>query len=202
NKGLDIHKATAAKIFNIPLEEVTPDQRRQAKTINFSIIYGAGATNLSRQLGIPRPEAKLLIESYFKEYSGLQQYFEETVKFARDHGYVLTKLGRKRKLRDINSRNGLARSNAERMAINTPIQGTAADMIKLAMINIHKELEKRKMKSKMIMQVHDELVFDMHKEEKEELKQLVIDKMTTAIPDLKVKIKVDTGVGNNWLEAH
>ncbi len=202
NKGLDIHKATAAKIFNIPLEEVTPDQRRQAKTINFSIIYGAGATNLSRQLGISRPEAKKLIESYFKEYSGLQQYFEDIVKFAREHGYVLTKLGRKRKLRDINSRNGLARSNAERMAINTPIQGTAADMIKLAMINIHEELEKRNMKSKMIMQVHDELVFDMHKEEKEELKQLVVDKMTTAIPDLKVNIKVDTGIGNNWLEAH
>lgn len=202
NNGLDIHKATAAKIFKIPLEEVTPDQRRQAKTINFSIIYGAGATNLSRQLGISRVEAKNLIESYFKEYSGLQKYFEEIVDFARQHGYVLTKLGRKRKLRDINSRNGLARSNAERMAINTPIQGTAADMIKLAMINIHYEMRKRNMKSKMIMQVHDELVFDMHKEEQEELKQLVIDKMTNALPDLKVNIKVDTGTGNNWLEAH
>jgi len=202
NNGLDIHKATAAKIFKIPLEEVTPDQRRQAKTINFSIIYGAGATNLSRQLGISRVEAKNLIESYFKEYSGLQKYFEEIVDFARQHGYVLTKLGRKRKLRDINSRNGLARSNAERMAINTPIQGTAADMIKLAMINIHYEMRKRNMKSKMIMQVHDELVFDMHKEEQEELRQLVIDKMTNALPDLKVNIKVDTGTGNNWLEAH
>ncbi len=202
NNGLDIHKATAAKIFNISLDKVTPDQRRQAKTINFSIIYGAGATNLSRQLGIPRTEAKLLIENYFKEYSGLQKYFEEIVQFARKNGYVLTKLGRKRKLRDINSRNSLARSNAERMAINTPIQGTAADMIKIAMINIHNELEIKKMKSKMIMQVHDELVFDMHKDEKEQLKQLVIDKMISAIPGLKVKIRVDTGIGNNWLEAH
>ena len=202
NNDLDIHKATAAKIFKIPLKKVSSTQRRQAKTINFSIIYGAGATNLSRQLGISRGEAKKLIESYFQEYSGLQQYFEDIVKFAREHGYVQTKLGRKRKLRDINSRNSLARSNAERMAINTPIQGTAADMIKLAMINIHNELEKRNLKSKMILQVHDELVFDMHKDEKEELKQLVVEKMTSAIPDLNVKIKVDTGEGKNWLEAH
>ena len=202
NKGLDIHKATAAKVFNIPIEEVTPDQRRQAKTINFSIIYGAGATNLSRQLDISRKEASKLIESYFKEYSGLKKFFDDTVQFARENGYVLTKLGRKRKLRDINSRNGLARSNAERMAINTPVQGTAADMIKIAMINIHKEMQKENMKSKMLLQVHDELIFDMHKSEEDKLKNMVIDKMINAIPDLNVAIKVDTGIGENWLEAH
>lgn len=202
NQGMDIHKTTASKVFGIPLEEVTPDQRRQAKTINFSIIYGAGATNLSRQLDISRQEASKLIENYFKEYSGLKKFFDDTVQFARDNGYVLTKLGRKRKLRDINSRNGLARSNAERMAINTPVQGTAADMIKIAMINIQTELDNQNFKSKMIMQVHDELVFDMHKSEEEKLKKLVIDKMINAIPNLNVSIKVDTGVGENWLDAH
>ena len=202
NQGMDIHKATAAKVFNIPIEEVTPDQRRQAKTINFSIIYGAGATNLSRQLDISRKEASELIENYFNEYSGLKKFFDDTVQFARDNGYVLTKLGRKRKLRDINSRNGLARSNAERMAINTPVQGTAADMIKIAMINIHQEMQKQNLKSKMLLQVHDELIFDMHRSEIEILTDLVVDKMVNAIPDLKVSIKVDTGTGDNWLEAH
>lgn len=202
NQGMDIHKSTAAKVFGVPIEDVTSDQRRQAKTINFSIIYGAGATNLSRQLGISRPEAKKLIESYFREYSGLEKFFEETVQFARDNGYVLTQLGRKRKLRDINSRNGLARSNAERMAINTPVQGTAADMIKLAMISIQKELKAQNLKSKMILQVHDELIFDMHKSEQKVLKELVIEKMTNAMSDLNVNIKVDTGIGENWLEAH
>lgn len=202
NQGMDIHKSTAAKVFGVPIEKVTSDQRRQAKTINFSIIYGAGATNLSRQLGISRQEASKLIESYFREYSGLEKFFEDTVQFARDNGYVLTKLGRKRKLRDINSRNGLARSNAERMAINTPVQGTAADMIKLAMISIHKELKAQNLKSKMILQVHDELIFDMHKSEEKILKELVIEKMTNAMLDLNVSIKVDTGIGENWLEAH
>jgi len=202
NQGLDIHKSTASKVFNIPIEEVTSDQRRQAKTINFSIIYGAGAMNLSRQLDISRQDASKLIKSYFAEYSGLKKFFDDTVQFARDNGYVLTKLGRKRKLRDINSRNGLARSNAERMAINTPVQGTAADMIKIAMISIQKELEKQNFKSKMLLQVHDELIFDMHKSEEEKLKTLVIEKMINAIPDLKVAIKVDTGIGENWLEAH
>ncbi len=202
NNGMDIHKSTASKVFGISIEDVTPNQRRQAKTINFSIIYGAGATNLSRQLDITRQEASKLIESYFKEYSGLKKFFDDTVQFARDNGYVLTKLGRKRKLRDINSRNGLTRSNAERMAINTPVQGTAADMIKIAMINIHSEMQKQNLKSKMLLQVHDELIFDMHKSEEEVLKKLVIDKMVNAIPDLNVAIKVDTGIGDNWLEAH
>ena len=202
NNDLDIHRATAAKIFDIDIDNVTSDQRRQAKTINFSIVYGAGSTNLSRQLDIPKSEAKKLIDNYFEEYKGLKNYFDDVVHFARTNGYVLTKSGRKRKLRDINSRNSLARSNAERMAINTPIQGTAADMIKIAMIKIDYEIQKRNLKSKMILQVHDELVFDMHKSENEILPQLVIDNMENAMPGLKVKIKVDTGIGNNWLEAH
>lgn len=202
NNDLDIHRATAAKIFDIDIDNVTSDQRRQAKTINFSIVYGAGSTNLSRQLDIPKSEAKKLIDNYFEEYKGLKNYFYDVVHFARTNGYVLTKSGRKRKLRDINSRNSLARSNAERMAINTPIQGTAADMIKIAMIKIDNEIQKRNLKSKMILQVHDELVFDMHKSENEILPQLVIDNMENAMPGLKVKIKVDTGIGNNWLEAH
>ena len=202
NNNLDIHKATASKIFDVPLESVTSDQRRQAKTINFSIVYGAGSTNLSRQLEIPKSEAKKLIDNYFEEYHGLQQYFEDIVQFARTNGFVLTKLGRKRKLRDINSRNSLARSNAERMAINTPIQGTAADLIKLAMIKINSELEGKNLLSKMILQVHDELVFDMHRSEQDVLPRIVVENMENAIEGLKVKIKVDTGVGNNWLEAH
>ncbi len=160
--GSDFHKATAAKVYNVPLDEVTSDQRRNAKTVNFSITYGAGATNLSKQLGISRKEAKELIDNYFIQFSGLKSYMDETVKYARENGYVKTMLGRKRTLRDINSRNFLASSNAERVAINTPIQGTAADMIKVAMINIHKEIFGRGLKSRMILQVHDELVFDVY----------------------------------------
>lgn len=198
----DIHQATAARVFGVPLEEVTPEQRRAAKTVNFSIIYGAGATNLSNQLGIKRPEAKELIENYFRQYQGLKHYMETTVEFARKHGYVETLLGRRRTLRDIVSRNGMQRSMAERMAINTPIQGTAADMIKVAMVNIWKAMREGKFHSSMILQVHDELVFDVHKEELEALKPIIHEKMATAIPSLKVPILVEMGVGNNWLEAH
>lgn len=201
-QGLDIHRATAAGVYNVDIAEVTADQRRNAKTVNFSIIYGAGSTNLSRQLGIKRTEAKELIDNYFSKYTGLKQYMDETVEFARKNGYVTTLIGRKRYLRDINSRNSLARSNAERMAINTPIQGTAADMIKIAMINIDKELHKNNYKSKMIMQVHDELVFDVYQPELEIVQAMVIDKMKTAMPSLKVPILVESGMGNNWLEAH
>jgi len=200
--GQDIHKATAAGVYNVPIEEVTSDQRRNAKTVNFSIIYGAGSTNLSRQLGIKRTEAKELIEQYFKTYSGLKKYMDSAVDQAREHGFVTTLMGRKRYLRDINSRNGLARSNAERMAINTPIQGSAADMIKIAMINIHKEIKKKAYKSKMIMQVHDELVFDVFKPELKEIKSLVSTHMKNALPDLKVPIVLGMDVGENWLEAH
>ncbi len=201
-KGLDIHTATAAKVYEVPLEEVTADQRRNAKTVNFSITYGAGSTNLARQLKIKRGEAKELIENYFKQYKGLKEYMDKTVAFAREMGYVTTLLGRKRFLRDIDSRNGLTRSNAERVAINTPIQGTAADMIKVAMINIHNAMKKENYKSKMILQVHDELVFDVHKDEVDQLTAMIEDKMKNAIPNLTVPIKVGIGLGNNWLEAH
>jgi len=201
-KGQDIHRATAAKVFEVDYDAVTADQRRTAKTVNFSIIYGAGATNLSQQLDIKRSEAKKIIEAYFTQYNGLKKYMDETVEFAREHGYVKTLLGRRRKLRDINSRNALARTGAERVAINTPIQGTAADLMKLAMIEIHKEFKKQGFKSRMILQVHDELVFDAHKEEVDIIKPIIEEKMKNAMPNLKVPLLVETGIGANWLEAH
>ena len=200
--GNDFHRATAAKVYDTPYEEVTADQRRNAKTVNFSITYGAGSTNLSKQLEISRGEAKDLIDNYFEQFSGLKKYMDDTVAFARENGYVQTKLGRRRSLRDIDSRNGMLRSNAERMAINTPIQGTAADMIKIAMVNIHKALKEGNYKTKMIMQVHDELVFDVHRSELEEIKKLVENLMKNALPDLKVPILVGMDTGENWLEAH
>jgi DNA polymerase-1 len=200
--GNDFHKATAAKVYGVPYDEVTSEQRRNAKTVNFSITYGAGATNLSRQLGISRKEATELIQSYFKEFSGLKNYMDETVNFARENGYVKTLLGRRRNLRDINSRNSLTSSNAERVAINTPIQGTAADMIKIAMIDIHKAFKEAKLQSRMVLQVHDELVFDVFTPELEQVKSIVKEKMANAIPSLQVPILVEIGVGNNWLEAH
>ncbi len=202
NAGRDFHRATAAKVYNVDFDAVTAEQRRNAKTVNFSIIYGAGATNLSRQLGIKRAEAKDLIENYFEQFKGLKRYMTEIVDFAREHGYVKTLVGRKRILRDINSRNGLARSNAERMAINTPIQGSAADMIKMAMIRIHDIFKEKQYKSKMIMQVHDELVFDIHKSELDELTPIIIDNMKDALPGLSVPILVEAGTGDNWLQAH
>ena len=201
-QGNDFHTATAAKVYDTPYDEVTAEQRRNAKTVNFSITYGAGATNLSRQLGIKRSEASDLIEQYFKQFPGLKQYMDDTVEFARKNGYVKTMLGRRRTLRDINSRNGMMRSNAERIAINTPIQGTAADMIKIAMINIHKEMKAQNLKSRMILQVHDELVFDVYKPELEALKKMVEKKMKNAIPGLQVPILVGMDTGDNWLEAH
>ncbi len=200
--GLDFHKATAAKVYSVDYDSVTAEQRRNAKTVNFSIIYGAGATNLSRQLGIKRAEAKELITTYFNEFPDLKKYMDETVQFARDNGYVMTLKGRKRTLRDINSRNGLTRSTAERIAVNTPIQGAAADMIKLAMIDIHKFLKEGEYKTKMIMQVHDELVFDMHKSELEVLQPIIEQKMKDAMSGLNVPILVGMGIGQNWLEAH
>lgn len=200
--GNDFHKATASKVYGVPYDEVTSEQRRNAKTVNFSITYGAGATNLMRQLNISRKEAQELIQSYFREFSGLKNYMDETVKSARELGYVKTLLGRRRNLRDINSRNSLTASNAERIAINTPIQGTAADMIKIAMINIHQVFRENNLKSKMVLQVHDELVFDVYKPELDQVKVIIEDKMKNAIPTLNVPIIVEMGVGNNWLEAH
>ncbi|MCB0662380.1 MAG: DNA polymerase I [Saprospiraceae bacterium] len=200
--GQDIHRATAARVYGVPFDEVTSDQRRNAKTVNFSIIYGAGATNLSQQLNIKRSEAGDLIKQYFAQYQGLKGYMDKTVEDARKHGYVKTLLGRRRYLRDINSRNNLDRSNAERVAINTPIQGSAADMIKLAMINIHKALKDGGYKTEMILQVHDELVFDVYKPELEEVRPMILELMKNAIPGLKVPILVEAGVGKHWLEAH
>ncbi len=200
--GRDIHRATAARVFDTPYEEVTRDQRGRAKTVNFAIIYGAGSLNLSQQLDIKRAEAKDLIDTYFARYPGLKAYMEGTVASARENGYVTTMMGRRRHLRDINSRSSLARSNAERMAINTPIQGTAADMIKMAMIEIRKALMEGEFRSKMILQVHDELVFDAHLEELDRLQPLIEEKMKNALPGLKVPIIVEMGTGQNWLEAH
>ncbi len=201
-KGQDIHRATAANVYNVAYDQVTGDQRRNAKTVNFSILYGAGSTNISRQLNIPRSEAKDLIDQYFQNYKDLKSYMANVVEEARSKGYVMTMLGRKRVLRDINSKNALARTNAERVAINTPIQGTAADMIKIAMINIHKKFMKEKLKTKMILTVHDELVFDAPVSELEIAKQIISYEMRHALPNLRVPIEVGMDAGNNWLEAH
>ncbi|MCB0627502.1 MAG: DNA polymerase I, partial [Saprospiraceae bacterium] len=200
--GKDIHRATAARVFEVPYEEVTREQRYRAKTVNFSIIYGAGALNLSRQLDIKRAEAKELIDNYFKQYQGLNRYMTQAVEEARKNGYVKTLMGRRRYLRDIDSRNGVIRSHAERNAINTPIQGTAADMIKMAMVGIHRLLKEGEYQTRMILQVHDELVFDAHRSEVDELTPLIEEQMKNAIPKLKVPIEVEIGQGENWLEAH
>ena len=200
--GKDIHTATAALIFDVPYEEVTRLQRYQAKTINFAILYGAGATRLTQELEISRAEASELISNYYERFTGLKQFMSGTVEQAKEEGYVTTLLGRKRSLRDINSRSSVARSLAERMAMNTPIQGTAADMIKLAMIRIHQALREKNFKTRMILQVHDELVFDAPRDEVEAVTPLIEELMREAIPNLDVPIVVETGVGENWLEAH
>jgi DNA polymerase I len=201
-QNLDIHLATASKVFNVPLDQLSREQRYQAKTVNFSIIYGAGATNLSRQLNIKRPEAKELIDAYFSQYTGLKRYMDNIVEEARKNGYVTTLMGRRRYLRDIHSKSSLERSNAERIAINTPIQGSAADLVKVAMININRELKSQKLASKMILQVHDELVFDVPLGEVETVKPIISEYMRTALPNLRVPIEVGMGTGSNWLEAH
>lgn len=201
-KGLDIHTATAARIYNVPLDEVTKQQRYAAKTVNFSIIYGAGATNLARQLDMRRADAAQLIEQYFAQYGQLKSYMETVVEEARQKGYVTTLGGRRRYLRDLDSRNSLTRSHAERNAVNTPIQGTAADMIKIAMIRIYERMRAEKMQSRLILQVHDELVFDALETEIPRLRELILDCMKNALPQLDVPIEVGIDVGENWLEAH
>ena len=202
-QGKDIHTATAAKVFGIDESEVTKDQRRKAKSVNFGIIYGQGAFGLADNLGISRTEAKEIIDNYKKEFSGLTRYMDETVNFAKEHGYVQTLMGRKRWLRDINSSNFTVRGFAERNAINSPIQGTAADMIKLAMTAMHAAIKKERLKSRMILQVHDELVFDARKEEAEMLMPLVIECMQNALPlPNDVPVVAEVGKGYNWLEAH
>lgn len=201
--GKDIHTATAAKVYNVPESEVTKEMRYKAKSVNFGIIYGQGAFGLADNLGIPRSEAKEIIDNYKKEFVGITSYMDDTIKFAQQHGYVQTLMGRKRWLKDINSSNFTVRGYAERNAINSPIQGTAADMIKLAMIRIHNEMKKGKWQSKMILQVHDELVFDAVQEEMEDLKKLIISNMVAAMPlPNDVPVEAEVGTGTNWLEAH
>jgi len=197
----DIHATTAAKVFKVALDKVTPDMRRKAKEVNFGILYGSTAFGLSQNLGISRTEAAEIIEAYFKEFSAIKRYMDDSINFAREKEYVETILGRRRYLRDINSRNITTRGFAERNAINAPIQGSAADIIKIAMILIHKWLVRENLKTKMIMQVHDELVFDLHQEEQEIVKPKVIELMQSAVI-LDVPMEVEVGVGKNWLEAH
>lgn len=199
--GRDIHATTAAKIFQVPLDEVTSDMRRKAKTANFGIIYGISAFGLSQRLGIPRGEAKEIIDAYFKEFPAVKSYMDSSIEKARKDEYVETLLGRRRYLRDINSRNMTMRGFAERNAINAPIQGSAADMIKVAMIHVHEWMKKEGLRSKMILQVHDELVFDAHLDELELLRQEIPRLMADAVK-LSVPIIVETGIGKDWLQAH
>lgn len=199
----DIHTATAAKVYNVDEKEVTKEMRYKAKSVNFGIIYGQSAFGLADNLGISRSEAKQIIDTYKQQFPGIQRYMDNTINFARENGYVQTLMGRKRWLRDINSANFTVRGFAERNAINSPIQGTAADMIKLAMIKIHNSFMEHKFKSKMILQVHDELVFDAWKDEVALIQPVIIDCMQTALRlpnDLPVVAEI--GTGNNWLEAH
>ena len=199
--GEDIHASTASKVFNVPINEVTREQRSNAKTVNFGIIYGVSAFGLSNQTDLNRTEAKDLIEAYYKTYPKLRKYMSGQVDFARENEYVQTVLGRRRYLKDINSRNAVVRGAAERNAVNAPIQGSAADIIKIAMIKIHQKLEAGNFKSKMLLQVHDELVFDAYKPELDQLKTLIKTEMENAYP-LAVPLDVDMGIGENWLEAH
>ena len=201
NSGGDIHIATAAKIYQVAEDQVTAPMRRQAKTVNFGIIYGISPFGLAERLDITRREAAELIEQYFAQYPGVQRYVDETVEFARDKGYVETVTGRRRYLRDINSRNATTRKGAERNAINTRIQGTAADMIKLAMSRIHRLIREQGFRSALLLQVHDELVFDLHRDEVETLPPLVACAMRQALP-MAVPVEVEMGMGENWLEAH
>ncbi|MBA7546873.1 DNA polymerase I [subsurface metagenome] len=200
-KGEDIHTATASKIFEVPPEQVTKEQRGKAKTANFGIIYGISAFGLAQRMNIPRTDAKQLIDSYFNTYTRVREYMDEMIQTAREKGYVETMLGRRRYLRDILSRNAVVRGFAERNAINAPIQGSAADIIKIAMIRIQEILHKNNYSTKMILQVHDELVFDVFNKELDEVKQMVIREMENAY-SLSVPLLVDFGTGDNWLEAH
>jgi DNA polymerase-1 len=201
NNDEDIHTATASNVFRIELKDVTPEQRSHAKVVNFGIIYGVSAFGLSNQTKLNRSESKEIIENYYKSYPKLKDFIQDQIKFARENGYVKTILGRKRFLNDINSRNAILRSSAERNAINTPVQGSAADIIKIAMVKINNEFQNQSIKSKLILQVHDELIFDCLKDELNIVKEIITSNMQSAYK-LKVPLKVDIGQGNNWLEAH
>ena len=192
---------TASKVFKVDLSEVTREMRDKSKTVNFGIIYGISAFGLQQRLNIPRGEANELIKNYFEKYPGVREYIDRTIAFGREHGYVATQTGRRRYIRDISSRNQSLRNAAERLAMNSPIQGTAADMLKLAMIRVHRALKTGNFKTKMLLTVHDELVFDMHKSETETVIPVIVEAMQHALP-MKVPIVVETGYGENWLEAH
>jgi DNA polymerase-1 len=199
--GIDVHKATAAKIFGIDHTEVTPDQRRIAKTANFGIMYGISSFGLAQRLGVPRNEAKKIIDDYFANFPAISSYIQDTLAAARETGYVETIFGRRRYLPDINSKNATVRSLAERNAVNAPIQGTSADIIKLAMIGVDKKITEAGLKSKMVLQIHDELVFDAIPEEIEELKKIVVEQMENVVT-LSIPLTVECNYGKNWLEAH
>ena len=199
--GEDIHTATAAKLFGVLPEQVTREQSRRAKTANFGIIYGISAFGLAQRLNIPRAEAKEIIDGYFATYPGVRRYIDRVIADAREKGYVATLFGRKRMLPDIRSGNAVVRALAERNAVNAPIQGGAADIMKLAMIAIHRELGRRGLKSKIILQVHDELVIDMLRSEGEQVRELVVRCMEDAA-ELRVRLIAECGVGANWVEAH
>jgi DNA polymerase-1 len=200
-KNLDVHTATAARVFGVFLDLVTPEMRRKAKMVNYGLSYGMSAFGLSQRLGIPRRESAEIIEHYFAQFPLIRRYMTDTIEFAREHGFVETVSGRRRYMRDIGSSNATIRGAAERNAINAPIQGTAADMIKIAMARIHREILGRKLRSRMLLQVHDELVFDVYRPEAEEMRLLVAELMQNALP-LGVPILVEIGMGENWLEAH
>jgi DNA polymerase I len=206
--GEDIHATAAARIFGLSAREVTKEMRRRAKEVNFGIMYGIGPYGLATRLDIPQPEAKEIIRKYFERFPKVKQYIADTISKARKDGFVSTLLGRRRYLPDLQSRNFTVRSNAERQAINMPIQGTAADMIKIAMIRIHRRVRTEPLGMRMLMQVHDELVFEIEKgpargeaDRTEKARNLVIQEMKTALP-LDVPVGVEVGIGNNWLEAH
>jgi DNA polymerase-1 len=199
--GTDIHAATAAKVYRVELNEVTRSMRDAAKTVNFGIIYGISAFGLQQRLNIPRQDAAELIANYFDKYPGVRAYIDRTISFARKNGYVRTLTGRRRYLRDINSRNTTIRNTAERLAMNSPLQGTAADLLKLAMLKVHDFLSRGAFQTKMLLTVHDEIVFDMHRSEQEAVMPGIREAMQTALP-LEVPIVVEMGVGQDWLEAH
>jgi DNA polymerase-1 len=199
--GEDIHRSTAALVFSVKPEDVTDDMRRKAKEVNFGILYGIGAFGLASRLGISRAHAKEVIDTYFEKFANIKGMIDTFIERAKEKGYAETLTGRRRFLKNINSKNRVVRQFEERVATNMPIQGTAADMIKIAMIEIHNKLKKRNAKTKMILQVHDELLFDIHKDELDELTPIVKELMENAM-QLDVPIIVETGTGNNWLEAH
>ena len=200
-EGIDIHAVTASNVYHVDLDDVTREMRDKAKTVNFGIIYGISAFGLQQRLNIPRKEANSLIDNYFETYPGVREYIDRTIEFAKENGYVATQTGRRRYIRDINSRNHTLRNAAERLAMNSPLQGTAADMLKLAMIGVHRMLRENDFQTKMLLTVHDEIVFDMHKSEQEKVKPLIENEMKNAMP-MKVPIVVEMGQGENWLIAH